>query len=266
MRKIIPFHKEIVFRTMIGEITSISLEHDLHFTDPYTIEGNFIVSGTYKMTEASQIEEEFFYEIPAVVTVDDKYDTTASTIAIDNFTYEVASEEVLKVHIDLALDGMEEVEVLTEEAVLDREDDDFLEDQPVVVEELPVREVEKASTEVVDAREEEVQVASVEEESTPVLETISTVPEDPFGEISSTKEDAQTTQEEATPSIDSIFSALKDTEETFSTYYVYIVRETDTLDSILEKYQTTREDLGNYNKLDEIKVGMKLIIPTKITK
>ena len=61
--------------------------------------------------------------------------------------------------------------------------------------------------------------------------------------------------------IGSIFSSLANTEETFSVYSVYIVRENDTLDEIITKYKTTKEELGNYNDLDDIKIGTKLIIP-----
>ena len=61
MKQIISFEKEIAFKTMIGEITSISLEHDLSFINDSEVEGNLIISGTYKMTEASTLEESFNY-------------------------------------------------------------------------------------------------------------------------------------------------------------------------------------------------------------
>ena len=37
MKQIISFEKEIAFKTMIGEVTSISLEHTLAFQGPSTI-------------------------------------------------------------------------------------------------------------------------------------------------------------------------------------------------------------------------------------
>ncbi len=51
-------------------------------------------------------------------------------------------------------------------------------------------------------------------------------------------------------------------EEAYRTYKIYIVRENDTLDSILEMFEVTKEDLENYNDLSTITVGLKLIIPT----
>ena len=58
-----------------------------------------------------------------------------------------------------------------------------------------------------------------------------------------------------------ILSNITDNEETFSTYHVYIVRENDTIDKILDKYKVTREELADYNDLDNINLGTKLIIP-----
>ena len=58
-----------------------------------------------------------------------------------------------------------------------------------------------------------------------------------------------------------LFANLKEDGETYSTYHVYIVRDGDTLDSILSNYQITKEDLEAYNDLSDLKLGDKLIIP-----
>ena len=50
-------------------------------------------------------------------------------------------------------------------------------------------------------------------------------------------------------------------EEKYVTYRVYPVVEGDTLESILSKYQTTKEELAKYNNDLDIHVGYKLIIP-----
>ena len=55
MKKNVSFEKEIEFPSMIGEITSISLDHSLEFQSKSKIEGEFVVSGTYKMTAASTL-------------------------------------------------------------------------------------------------------------------------------------------------------------------------------------------------------------------
>ena len=57
-----------------------------------------------------------------------------------------------------------------------------------------------------------------------------------------------------------MFSNL-DNSETYSTYYVYIVKEEDNIDKILNKYDITKEELESYNDISNINVGDKLIIP-----
>ena len=51
-------------------------------------------------------------------------------------------------------------------------------------------------------------------------------------------------------------------EKEYSVYRVYLVASDDTLDKILSKYNVTSEELGYYNDLDNIKPGVKLIIPS----
>ncbi|MBP3461110.1 MAG: LysM peptidoglycan-binding domain-containing protein [Bacilli bacterium] len=50
-------------------------------------------------------------------------------------------------------------------------------------------------------------------------------------------------------------------EETYSTYKIYIVRENDTIESIMEKYNIKKDALELYNDLTELKLGDKIIIP-----
>lgn len=48
----------------------------------------------------------------------------------------------------------------------------------------------------------------------------------------------------------------------YVTYKIYIVKEEDTVDVILKKYNLNREILEEYNDLNDLKVGDKIIIPT----
>ena len=111
MKQIISFEKEIPFKTMIGEITSISLEHTLKFEDESSILGDFIVSGTYKMTEASRLDEEFSYKIPVDILLTESLEEEGRSVEIDNFTYEIVDEEALRVQIDLLVEGLEKIEI-----------------------------------------------------------------------------------------------------------------------------------------------------------
>ena len=52
-------------------------------------------------------------------------------------------------------------------------------------------------------------------------------------------------------------------EKDYSIYRVYILTKDDSLDKILDKYHVTKEELAHYNDLDNLKEGLKLIIPSK---
>ena len=109
MKKNISFEKKIEFPTMIGEICAISLEQDLKFLDESTIEGDLLLTGRYKLTEASRMEEDFHYKIPTEISLTEKLDISTSKIEISDFTYEIENENMI-CHIELLLEGLEKIE------------------------------------------------------------------------------------------------------------------------------------------------------------
>lgn len=108
MKKIVPFKKDITFENNIAEISSISLEHTLKLKEENLVSGEFIISGTYKMTEASLNVDPFEYKLPFDISVDRKYDTKDIDVDINDFYYEVINNEILSVNIEVVLDGLEE--------------------------------------------------------------------------------------------------------------------------------------------------------------
>ena len=64
MKQIIPFKKELLFKTKVSEITSISLEHNLSLTEDDLVSGEFVITGDYKMTDASINREKFEFTLP----------------------------------------------------------------------------------------------------------------------------------------------------------------------------------------------------------
>ena len=130
MNKIIPFSKEIKFDENIGEITSITLDDTLEFIDSYTIGGDLIVRGTHKYGD---IEEDFSYPLPTGISVDSKYDTSKTTIAVDDFYYEIINDDTLKVKIDLILDNLfykeREIEPLVQEINVERDEQEINEEE-----------------------------------------------------------------------------------------------------------------------------------------
>ena len=60
--------------------------------------------------------------------------------------------------------------------------------------------------------------------------------------------------------VKSIFDSM-DENEGYVVYKVHIVTENDTIESIMEKYDVTKEALEAYNDLNDLKIGDKLIVP-----
>ena len=126
MRQVIPFTKDIEFKTMINEITNITLEHDLSLKDEYNINGNFIITGKYKISETSMQEEPFSYKIPIDISLDQAYKTNNIEMEIDDFKYEKIESNKIKVDIDLLLDNLEKKEEIE---LLECEDRKILTDE-----------------------------------------------------------------------------------------------------------------------------------------
>lgn len=127
MKKIIPFRKELSFDSKIYEISSISLEHTLKLKEDNQISGEFIISGTYKLTEASINVDPFEYILPFSISIDKKYDTKNIDVDINDFYYELSSNQILSVNIEVVIDGLEEKEeifVTKEKTVIPNETED----------------------------------------------------------------------------------------------------------------------------------------------
>ena len=202
MKKIVPYKKELEFKTEVAEIASISLEHTLQKVGDNYISGNFMLNGEYKIVDISVNTEKFDFELPFEISIDKKYDTSNLTIDIDDFYYELKGNK-MAVNIDVLLDNLEEKEEVR-----------------TVIEPEVKKEVK------------------VEEKKEVPLETKDEVRETFLNNLNVT--------------------------EAYRTYKVYIIREGDTLNSILERFQVTKEDLEAYNDISNITVGLKIIIPTTI--
>ncbi len=253
MKKNVSFEKKITFPTMIGEISAIDLEHTLRFIDQSNIEGDFVVKGKYKLTEASRLEEDFNYKIPTEIALSEKLDLNTTEIEISDFYYEIENDDTMICHIEVKIEGVEsialeeekeEVRGQSEETLeLERECDGDVKSEEEI--EIP----HKIATEE-EIKEEIKEENEIEREVTMKEEII---------EKEQEKEEVSTSEE--VESISTIFSSLSEKEETFSTYSVYILREEETVNSIIDKYKTTKEELEKYNDLTTLTKGTKIIIP-----
>lgn len=266
MRQIIPFQKEITFKTMISKITSISLEHTLELKENDMVLGDFIVSGSYKMTEASQIDEEFSYKVPIEIAIDKKYDTNNISLEIDDFVYEVLDEERLLLKIDLCIDGLELKKVKeTEEEELISSYDEYEEFDNALKEiEEELEQQELVRNEVNDINDLFSDTSTQEKLEIPVNIDSVNNSKDNFMNDEEIYVDSSDNNKE-TKDVTSIFSAFKDTDETFSTYSIYIIREGDSLETVINKYKTTKDILSEYNDLSDVRIGTKIIVPSRVT-
>lgn len=68
--------------------------------------------------------------------------------------------------------------------------------------------------------------------------------------------------EERNSEVTSIFNNFDDKDEKYVTYHVHIYRENDDLNKILTNYKITKEELCEYNNLENLTIGSKIIIPS----
>ena len=296
MRKVISFDKELEFKTMIGEVTSISLDQHLSFQDDSTVTGELVVSGKYKLTAASRLEEDFSFHLPMEIVLTERLDPETRNVNIEDFRYEVEDNDILLCHIDLLVEGVE---------IIDDVEGDSDEREDIIEKSDAVRAVEVTS----DSKStEEIQPVQVSEIVTPVDFSTPSEPVSPRQEVvsndtsilsnpldqavdvdvnvnintntntnandnintnvvtnSTVDVDASAVKDDDThDGVRSLFSSFKDSDETFATYSVYIFRANDTIEMIMDKYQVTKEELENYNDLSSLTIGSKVIIPTHI--
>ena len=232
MKKIIPFKKDIIFKNNLSEITSISLEHSLHIANNNLITGEFIISGDYRMTDSSINTDEFHYNLPFDIDMDDRYILDDVEIDIDDFYYEIKNNNILSINIEVLIDKIEEKlqeKIIIREQILDERDDKEVQsfnkseclDNELVRTKSKSEEVNKNITDNVIEKEENNEIG-----------------------------------------IKTLFDNIDENSETYVTYYVYIVRENDTAETILKKYNISKEDLELYNDINELKIGDKIIIPS----
>lgn len=130
MNEIIPIKKDILFKTKIGEITDISLDYDYKINNEL-LEGTLEIYGTYKLTEASVLQEEFSHTIPFSIAITKQIDKDTIKLEIDDFKYNY-DKDILSVDVSLLLsfkELKEEVDIIDDFKI-----EDFINDIPEEIE------------------------------------------------------------------------------------------------------------------------------------
>ncbi len=248
MKQIIPFKKDLPFKTKVSDITSISLERKIEILDGGIVTGTFYITGDYKMNEGSINREEFSFDLPFDITLDPRYDVNSVKADIEDFYYDIINEDTLKVNIDLYIeaeylpDTSLDNNILTEEDKSDNEMNDVQkEDEPVEEDRNELKSDSKNDENIEIEKDKELTSEKIKNDD-------------------ATMNDSDIERNDVDDFANDLFSNLDNTE-TYTTYYVYIVKEEDTIDKIISLYGVTKEDIENYNDITSIKPGDKVIIP-----
>lgn len=263
MKKIIPFKKDIKFNTKIFEITSISLEHNLSIESNNIITGEFIVSGDYKMNDSSINTEPFIHGLPFDITLDTKYDMDRINIDIDDFKFEIINEEVLRVNIDVLIEG---IEITT----LEEDEEEIKPD--LIIEPRKEQEIKEElidigfNVDIEDEKKDDINIDDIKviSEDDEMRDNVNSyITKDLFKQdddiVEAVIKENNITDEEG--AVTSIFNNFNEKDEKYVTYYVHIVRENDNIDMISTKYGVSIEEIKEYNNIDQITLGMKIIVP-----
>jgi LysM repeat protein len=230
MKSIIPYEHDIVFDTKIAEITSISLEHEDSIKDT-EISGDFIVSGDYKVHAISVNKEPFKYRLPFAIELADNMIRDSINYDINDFTYEIKNNNTLTVKIEVILEA-----------------DEVEEDPPVIPGPMPavasITPPAEKTTDVSDISPE----TSKETKLTREINDLITEPKEEQKSPTNVSEDL-------------LINTSMGSENTYITYHLYIIKETDSIESICNEYKVSKELLQEYNDLKEFKIGNKILIP-----
>ena len=225
MNQKIEFKKDCMLKTYVSSITDISLTHDYKILDD-TIEGYFDVTGSYKVTMSSVETESFMFTIPFTIALSSLIDKDTIDLKLSDFNYSV-EKDVL--HLKMFLD-MDYQEIEIKEDIEDNE------------------EIDNMINDLMD-KESTTNIKSPSEFHNEVM----------LDNVLDSKEEVSTKEKVSEKNFNTIFNEVK--ESNFSKYKVYIMRSEDTLESILVKYNVTTDEIKEYNDIDNINIGSKIVIP-----
>lgn len=225
MNQKIEFKKDCMLKTYVSSITDISLTHDYKILDD-TIEGYFDVTGSYKVTMSSVETESFMFTIPFTIALSSLIDKDTIDLKLSDFNYSV-EKDVL--HLKMFLD-MDYQEIEIKEDIKDNE------------------EIDNMINDLID-KESTTDIKSPSEFHNEVM----------LDNVLDSKEEVSTKEKVSEKNFNTIFNEVK--ESNFSKYKVYIMRSEDTLESILVKYNVTMDEIKEYNDIDNINIGSKIVIP-----
>ena len=243
MKIIIPFKKEVVFKDNISEITSISLEETLSINEDI-LKGNFLITGEYLISDNSKSVLPFNLDLPLAIALDYEYDTKSAVCDIDDFYYEIINNQKLAISIDVCIDKLKKKELVDINKKVDNMDLELTRSNNSEINDEVIKEEIENLDRCIDLEDD------MEFETKTKMQ-----------EKNEQKKEIIQNNFESEKEIKSLFSDME--KEEYISYTIYIVRENDNIDEIINKYNIDIETLKEYNDINELKIGDKIIIPTK---
>lgn len=250
----IPFESVIDFKTNVNEITKMSLEHDFNVNDGVVL-GNFYISGEYKAHEVSINKEPFKYTLPFTVELRDDLKKDTLEFNIEDFSYEVLDNSKLKVNIEYSLTGD------VEEDLFERVEDENIESELTFIDDFLSNEDKIDENEKRDDEIEIVEESEMEEQIKPrIIEELKEdkeeINDEELNNEDGINEERLSVEEEKT-----VMDTIKDGDDTFVTYHVHIVKESETIETIGSIYGVPTSLISEYNNIDSLSMGDKILIP-----
>lgn len=258
MKSIIPYTKSISFGSKIAEITSMSLEHEMDIK-PGEISGNFIISGEYKSHEVSVNREPFLHKLPFTIELTENIDLESIEFEITDFSYDILNDDTIEVSIEFSLDALEmsmeetesleKSEHLEEREILEQFDEESapveiidLIDTPLVKNEMGAKDGEMEQIET----REMLELEEVEEREDVMIKE----QKEKVVQVEDMKESEET-----------IIKNVNPMDDSYATYHIHIVKEGENIETICTMYHSNLNLLSEYNSMENMNVGDKIIIP-----
>lgn len=223
MRELMTLEYDLKFKNNIANIHSISIDTEYSVKDNI-LNGNFIILGDYKTNTISINLTDFNFNVPFTHHFNSKIKEDSVKIEIEDFVYDV-KKDTLNVNIEYYLEYEEEITKYEEEITKDEEEvNKILEDD---------------NYELIDFRED---IKGTVNEKLDQLDEIAT-------SVIERKDDI----------MENLIK--EDTSDEYITYHVYVVDEFDTIESIVNKFNVSIDIIRDYNDFDDLKKGLKLVIP-----
>lgn len=242
MNDVFTLDKEFLFKSSIYEITSISVEQNSDINGSY-LEGEFIVSGTYRLHEISINKEDFSFKIPFRHELRSNIDLDTINLDINDFTYDFKSPDELDIHIEYIVSAKEGIKTFDNEESLE----EFL---------------NKKDFEIIDLRDDDAKEEIKPNFKDEIISLDTDIDKEEVIEDDRQQSIKPDDKEENIVNEDMIINSVNGEEE-YVLYHVHTVTMNDTIESITKKYNITVNELKEYNTFDNLELNMKLIIPNE---